>query len=216
MYCTKFQAHLWIPRIVMDYLWDLLLKKKNVSSCRGGSQTPAKTHENCDFEALFYKISFKTYLSLCIYLVYLSIYFYLSIYLSAYLSIFLSSYLSIFLSIKFMKDFWVLAMNDFWNRLPQTKNVSSCNYNFLPPLCKAIQNPPISIQNPSKAIKSHPKSFKSHSKSIKHHQYLSNSIQSPFKIHPKSIKILSKSNKQPFKNHQTAIQNLSKSNQTAI
>ena len=97
----------WIPRIVMDYLWDLLLRKKNVSSCRGGSQTTAKTHENCDFQAFLYKMPFKTYLSLFIYLsIYLSIYIYntyiyiyLSVYLSIYLSIYLPTYLSIYLPI---------------------------------------------------------------------------------------------------------------------
>ena len=40
------------------------LLKKNVNSCRGCSQTPAKTHENCDLQVLFYKISFRTNLPL--------------------------------------------------------------------------------------------------------------------------------------------------------
>ena len=50
--------------LVMDDLWNCLPQKKNVSSFREGSQTPAKTHENCDLQVFFYKISFKTYLPL--------------------------------------------------------------------------------------------------------------------------------------------------------
>ena len=47
----------------MDDLWNCLPQKKNVSSFREGSQTPAKTQENCDLQVFFYKISFKTDLS---------------------------------------------------------------------------------------------------------------------------------------------------------
>jgi hypothetical protein len=45
-----FWSHLKIPRADMDYLWNLLPPKKNVTSCRGIFQTPAKTHENCDLQ----------------------------------------------------------------------------------------------------------------------------------------------------------------------
>ena len=38
--------------------------QKYANICRGGSQTPAKTHKNCDLQVFFYKIFFKTYLPL--------------------------------------------------------------------------------------------------------------------------------------------------------
>ena len=89
--------HFWI--LAMNDLWNRLPQKKNVSSCRGGSQTPAKTHENCDSQAILYKIPFKTYLSrltvsFIMYCIYRTVY--LSTYLSIYLSIII--YLSIYLA----------------------------------------------------------------------------------------------------------------------
>ena len=111
-----------------------------------------------------------------------------------------------------MKDFWVLAMNDFWNRLPQTKNVSSCNYNFLPPLCKAIQNPPKSTKIHPKSIKSHQKPSKILQKPFKIHQTSSIS----FKFHPISIQNPSKIHQNPIEIQQATIQKSSDSHSKSI
>ena len=55
---------LWPPGVLLQNLFQdlssscaatyIFLLKKNVNSCRGGSQTPAKTHENCDLQVFFY------------------------------------------------------------------------------------------------------------------------------------------------------------------
>ena len=86
-----------IPRIVMDHLWNFLPQKKNVSTFRGGSQTPRKHAWKMSPPGVLLWNLLQD-LSCTIYPIYLSIY--LSIYLlSAYLSIDLSTDLSIYRSI---------------------------------------------------------------------------------------------------------------------
>ena len=46
----------------MDYLWNLPLEKKNVSSCGGGCQTTAKTITIVGPSILVYKTPVKTFL----------------------------------------------------------------------------------------------------------------------------------------------------------
>ena len=88
--CT---VHQHLMSWTMDYLWNLLLKKKNVSSCGGGCQTTAKTMTIVTPRYYFTKsLSRPFFITICHYLSLLSSIIYLSIDLS--IIIYISFYLS--------------------------------------------------------------------------------------------------------------------------
>ena len=65
-----FWSHLRIPRVVLDDLWNLLPQKKNVSSCRGGFQKPAKHMPTVTIDRSIYLSIYLSifFLSICRYI----------------------------------------------------------------------------------------------------------------------------------------------------